>query len=227
MGAEALIRWNHPTRGFLFPDSFIQIAEGRGMVEKLGAWVLREACRQMQSWRIENDFKGCIAVNVSANQFMADGFIDDVIESLKWSGLPPEALELEITEHTILEHADKTLEKLQQIVEMDVSIAIDDFGVGYSSFNYLKQMPAKVLKIDASFVHGLPEDKDGAAIIEGIIQLGHNLNMTVVAEGVETLAQYQFLQQHQCDIVQGYLISKPLPVNAFRDQFINQSLTDS
>ena len=158
---------------------------------------------------------------------MAPTFVKQINDCLDWSGLEAEALELEITEHTILEHADETIAKLKQLDAMGITIAIDDFGVGFSSFNYLRRMPVQVLKIDASFVRDGPEDRASAAVVDGMIRLGHNLNLQVVAEWIENEAQYQFVQQKQCDAAQGYYISKPLTDRDFYDQFIHQPMAET
>lgn len=227
IGAEALIRWHHPTRGFLLPSAFIHVAEEAGLIDKIGLWVLRTACRQFHTWRTDKRFRGRVAVNVSARHFMAPKFVNQINDCLAWSGLEADALELEITEHTILEHADETIAKLKELDAMGITIAIDDFGVGFSSFNYLRQMPVQVLKIDASFVHDVPEDRASAAVVDGMIKLGHNLNLEVVAEGIENEAQYQFVQQQQCDAAQGYYISKPLTAQDFYDQFIHRPMAET
>jgi diguanylate cyclase (GGDEF)-like protein len=227
IGAEALIRWHHPTRGFLLPSAFIHVAEEAGLIDKIGLWVLRTACQQFYTWRTDKGFHGRVAVNVSARHFMAPKFVSQINDCLEWSGLEAEALELEITEHTILEHADETIAKLKQLDAMGITIAIDDFGVGFSSFNYLRRMPVQVLKIDASFVHDVPEDHASAAVVDGMIKLGHNLDLEVVAEGIENEAQYQFVQQKQCDAAQGYYISKPLTARDFYDQFIHEPVAET
>jgi len=227
VGAEALIRWHHPTRGFLLPSAFIHVAEEAGLIDKIGLWVLRTACQQFQTWRTDKRFHGRVAVNVSARHFMAQKFVSQINDCLEWSGLEAEALELEITEHTILEHADETIAKLKELDAMGITIAIDDFGVGFSSFNYLRRMPVQVLKIDACFVRDIPEDRASAAVVDGMIKLGHNLNLEVVAEGIENKAQYQFVRQQQCDAAQGYYISKPLTAQDFYAQFIHQPMAET
>lgn len=220
VGAEALLRWNHPTRGFLLPGVFIQIADEIGMLDQIGGWVIDTACGQFDEWLKLKRFDAGIAINVSSRQLMSSGFVNNIKLYLELSGLNPEFLEIEIIENTILEHADETIEKLKQLSSLGVRIAIDDFGVGYSSFSYLKQFPVNVLKIDRSFILDLTEDKSGAAIVDGMIKLAHNLNLQVVAEGVEDKAQSDFLREHGCDLVQGYFISKPLPPEQFFNQYV-------
>lgn len=215
MGAEALIRWQHPKRGFLLPDSFIPIADEIGMLSDIGGWVLNTACLQCQRWLAKKQFDVGIAVNVSARQLMAASFIDNIKHSLELTGLNPKYLELEITENTVLEHGNETIEKLKQLSAMGVRIALDDFGVGYSSFSYLKRLPVNVVKLDRSFVKDVPEDTSGAAIIDGMIKLAHNLHLEVVAEGVESKSQYEFLRDHGCDVLQGHYIGKAVPQERF------------
>lgn len=211
VGAEALVRWQHPKRGFLLPGIFIPIAEDAGLIGQIGGWAMRTACEQFKNWQVEHGYFGRVAVNVSVREFMATNFVDGVKNCLELTGLDPQYLEIEITENTVLEHADETIEKLNRLGDMGVKVAIDDFGVGYSSFNYLKRLQVQVLKIDRSFIRDVPEDKSGSAVIDGMIQLAHKLELEVVAEGVETKDQYEFLRRHECDIIQGYLISKPIP----------------
>lgn len=225
VGAEALVRWQHPKRGFLLPNCFIPIAEEAGLISQIGHWTMRMACQQFKIWQDENGFMGHVAVNVSAREFMGATFVDDVKACLEITGLEPQYLELEIIENLVLEHGEETVARLNQLSAMGVTVAIDDFGVGYSSFSYLKRLPVQVLKIDRSFVRDVPEDKPGSAVIDGMIQLAHKLKLSVVAEGVENQAQYEFLRLHDCDIVQGYFISKPVPSVDFYDKFVSQNHT--
>ncbi|MGH8548904.1 MAG: putative bifunctional diguanylate cyclase/phosphodiesterase, partial [Methylococcales bacterium] len=220
VGAEALIRWKHPRRGFLPPNSFIPIAEETGLINEIGAWCMITACKQFKNWQDEKGFTGRIAVNVSVREFMSPSFVDNVRDCLRRSGLAGEYLEIEITENTVLECSNETLDKLNQLANMGVTVAIDDFGVGYSAFSYLKRLKVQVLKIDRSFVRDVPEDRSGAAVIDGMIQLAHKLNLQVVAEGVEFQSQYDFLKQHGCDLVQGYLIAKPMPSLEFYNSYV-------
>ncbi len=220
VGAEALVRWQHPKRGFLLPGIFIPIAEDAGLIGQIGGWAMRTACEQFKNWQVEYGYFGRVAVNVSVREFMATNFVDGVKNCLELTGLDAEYLELEITENTVLEHADETIEKLNRLGDMGVKVAIDDFGVGYSSFNYLKRLQVQVLKIDRSFIRDVPEDKSGSAVIDGMIQLAHKLDLEVVAEGVETKDQYEFLRRHDCDIIQGYLISKPIPPADFCHAYV-------
>ncbi len=220
VGAEALVRWKHPYRGFLLPNSFIPFAEETGMINEIGSWCMQTACKQFKSWQDDKGFQGRVAVNISVREFMSASFIEIVRDCLRRTGLSGECLEIEITENTVLEYDTETLDKLNQLANMGVTVAIDDFGVGYSAFSYLKRMKVQVLKIDRSFIRDVPEDRSGAAVIDGMIQLAHKLNLQVVAEGVEYPSQYDFLKQHDCDLVQGYLIGKPMPSLEFYNRYI-------
>ncbi|MCI0667517.1 MAG: EAL domain-containing protein [Methylococcaceae bacterium] len=220
VGAEALVRWKHPRRGFLPPNSFIPIAEETGLINEIGAWCMVTACKQFKSWQDEKGFTGRIAVNSSVREFMSPSFVENVRDCLRRSGLSGECLEIEITESAVLECGNDTVDKLNQLANMGVTIAIDDFGVGNSAFSYLKRLKVQVLKIDRSFIRDVPEDRSGAAVIDGMIQLAHKLNLQVVAEGVEYQSQYDFLKQHDCDLVQGYLIGKPMPSLEFYNSYV-------
>ncbi len=218
LGAEVLLRWQHPRRGFLLPNAFIPIADEIGVLDNIGGWVINSACGQFRDWLKFIRFEAGIAVNISVRQLMAPRFVDNVKHWLEMAELDPEYLELEITESTILKNIEETIKKLKQLRSMGVKIAIDDFGVGYSSFGYLRQLPVNILKIDRSFVHDMVDHSSSAAIIDGMIKLGHNLNLTIVAEGVENDAQRCFLKELGCDILQGNFISEPVPPDNFFSQ---------
>jgi len=209
VGMEALIRWQHPTLGLVAPSKFIPVAEDTGMIVAIGEWVMLEACQEAQRWQREGLTDVPVAVNLSAHQFRA-GVKDCVSRALALSGLPPQRLELEVTESLVMGEADQVIASLRELKEMGLILSIDDFGTGYSSLSYLKRFPIDRLKIDRSFVCDIASNQDDAAITTAIIHLGHNLRLEVVAEGVETPEQWQFLRQHGCDHVQGYWISKPL-----------------
>jgi diguanylate cyclase (GGDEF)-like protein len=208
---EALMRWRHPTRGMVPPVEFIPVAEETGLINPLGEWILRTACSQIQSWIAAGLPTLRVAVNISVKQLLQKEFPEMVERALIDTGLSPELLELEITESTLMEHAQDTLQVLHQLRNLGVRLTIDDFGTGYSSLSYLKRFPVEIIKIDQSFVRDLPDDADDAAIVTGIIALAHSLRLEVVAEGVETEAQLRFLRDKSCDILQGYHLSKPLP----------------
>jgi diguanylate cyclase (GGDEF)-like protein len=215
VGMEALVRWNHATRGMVAPLDFIPLAEETGLINPLGEWVLRTACAQLQAWIAEGLPPMRVAVNLSVRQLLQKNFADTVEAALKDTGLAPHLLELEITESTLMEHAQDTLQALHRLRALGVRLSIDDFGTGYSSLSYLKRFPVDIIKIDRSFVHDVPHDADDAAIIAGIIALAHSLRLEVVAEGVETAAQLAFLREQRCDMLQGWYLSKAVPAAEF------------
>jgi len=213
-GLEALIRWQHPTLGLVPPDKFIRIAENSGLIIPIGEWVLRTACAQARKWQDEGLPALPIAVNVSAVQFRQEDFCELIRNVLREVGLGPQYLELELTESLLLSSADVTLSVLRELRAMGLTLAIDDFGTGYSSLSYLKQFPISKLKIDRSFVRDVAVSPDDAAIATAIISMAKSLNLRVIAEGVENEAQMSFLRARQCDEIQGYYFSKPLPADA-------------
>ncbi|HEX4310075.1 MAG TPA: EAL domain-containing protein [Acidobacteriaceae bacterium] len=215
IGAEALIRWRHPSRGLVPPGDFIPLAEKTGLIFPIGHWVLDEACRQMRAWRDAGHTEWAISVNLSALQFNHSGLIQMVRDVLNRYSLDPRYLTLEITESTAMHDADASLAILQQLHEMGVRISIDDFGTGYSSLLYLKRLPASELKIDRGFVRDLTHDAEDAAIIAAIVALGRTLNLKIVAEGVETLEQQEFLTRLGCSSLQGFLLGRPMPAEQF------------
>lgn len=210
-GAEALIRWNNPDIGLLNPNQFIPQAEELGLIMHIGKWALYEACRAAKSWQDQGYAPISVAVNLSPQQFFNPDLVSLIESVIKETHLSPHLLELEITENTIIGDLDLTLEKLNSIKKMGINICIDDFGTGYTSINFLKKFPIDVLKIDQSFVKGIPDNQNDNAITSAMIALGHNLGIQVVAEGVETMDQLDFLTEHQCDLIQGYYFSRPLP----------------
>jgi diguanylate cyclase (GGDEF)-like protein len=213
-GVEALLRWHHKTKGMIPPNYFIPIIEDTGLIIPIGEWVLRQACSDMAKWQKNNIGVNRIAINVSARQFKQHGFIDLVKEVIEESSIKPNQLELELTESILIDNLDHTLDILTRLRAMGVRMAIDDFGTGYSSLNYLKQFPVDTLKIDQSFIQNLPDNNDDAQITRTIISMAHNLGLGVIAEGVETKEQLEFLQQVQCEEIQGYYFSKPIPAKA-------------
>jgi diguanylate cyclase (GGDEF)-like protein/PAS domain S-box-containing protein len=210
-GVEALVRWQHPTRGLLPPGDFIALAEESGLIVPIGRWVLDAACRQLRAWSDAGLEAPRCAVNLSARQFGSESLLDDVRDSLQHSELAADMLEVEITESLLMANPERANLTLNELHALGVHIAIDDFGTGYSSLAYLKRMPAHTVKLDRSFVSGLPADRDDAAITQAVIALSHSLSMQVVAEGVETDAQLDFLRRVGCDQAQGYLIGRPMP----------------
>ncbi|WP_248802950.1 putative bifunctional diguanylate cyclase/phosphodiesterase [Pseudomonas sp. MWU13-2100] len=215
VGAEALLRWEHPEEGLLLPDKFITLAEKTGLIIPIGDWVLDEACRQMRLWYEQGYQHWRIAVNLSALQFCHVGLVDSVASALARHQLPANSLTLEITETTAMNDADASMEVLQKLSDMGVDLSIDDFGTGYSSLMYLKRLPANELKIDRGFVRDLEHDTDDAAIVSAIVALGQALGLRIVAEGVETDVQQHFLTRLGCDSLQGYLLGHPLPAEKF------------
>jgi diguanylate cyclase (GGDEF)-like protein len=211
VGMEALVRWKHATRGMVAPAEFIALAEETGLINPLGEWVLRTACAQLQEWIVQGMPPLRVAVNVSVRQLLQKNFAETVEAALRDSGLAPHLLELEITESTLMEQAQDTLQALHRVRQLGVRLSIDDFGTGYSSLSYLKRFPVDIIKIDRSFVRDVPHGADDAAIIAGIIALAHSLRLEVVAEGVETEAQLDFLRGQQCDLLQGYYLSPAVP----------------
>ncbi|MCO7567048.1 EAL domain-containing protein [Pseudomonas sp. S 311-6] len=223
-GAEALLRWRHPRRGLVPPGDFIPVIEELGLVVDVGDWVLREASRQLKAWHKARVRVPKVSVNISARQF-SDGQLGTRIATiLEETGLPPACLELELTESILMREVNEAMQILDSLKKLGLSIAVDDFGTGYSSLNYLKQFPIDVLKIDRTFVDGLPEGEQDAQIARAIIAMAHSLNLAVIAEGVETHEQLEFLREHDCDEVQGYLFGRPMPAHQFEAQFSNETL---
>jgi EAL domain-containing protein (putative c-di-GMP-specific phosphodiesterase class I) len=210
-GGEALLRWNNPQLGSVSPGRFIPLAEETGLIVPIGEWVLREACSQMRDWENAGLPPITVAVNVSARQVQQCDLGELISNLLKETGLQPQRLELELTESAIMADLQRAKAMLREVDELGVRLAIDDFGIGYSSLSQLRCFPLDALKIDKSFVKDLPEHEDASAITLAIIAMAHSLGTRVVAEGVETEAQFVFLKEHGCDEVQGYLFSPPVP----------------
>jgi diguanylate cyclase (GGDEF)-like protein len=217
VGAEALVRWLHPERGMIAPHRFIPIAEETGLIMQIGEFVLREACRQARSWLDQGLDPGVVSVNLSARQFRQEGLVRLVAGVLEETGLDPKHLEMELTESMVMDNIAAAIATLRGLKSLGLSLSVDDFGTGYSSLAYLRNLPIDKLKIDRSFVRdiGNARDADGGVLAQAIISLGHALHLRVVAEGVETLAQAQFLKRHKCDEVQGFFYGKPLEATAF------------
>ena len=207
---EALIRWKHPTLGMISPIKFIGLAERTGLIVLTGDWVLHEACRQNKAWQDASLPPIAVSVNVSARQFMERRFLSRIVDALKESGLEARYLELELTESLIMQDVKLAVATMEELRGLGVKLSIDDFGTGYSSLSALKTFPVERLKIDRSFVDGLPTDENDKAVASAVISLGHKLKMRVIAEGVETEAQAAFLRENNCDEMQGYLFSRPV-----------------
>jgi len=214
VGLEALVRWKHPERGLLFPGQFIAVAEESGLIAEMGVWTLREACRQQALWKARGLQVGTMAVNVSALEFRDHRLLDSLQAALQESGVSPGELEVEITESVLMAETDTSLRIIARLHELGVGIAIDDFGTGYSSLSYLKRLRPTQLKIDRSFVRDADTDSDSRAIVTGVISLAKALGLNMVAEGVETEQQRQFLRDAGCHTLQGFLIARPLAVDA-------------
>lgn len=210
-GVEALIRWNSSNLGFVSPAEFIPVAENNGLIVPIGEWVLHTACCEAKRWWLETGVPVNVAVNLSARQFKDADIAKVVLQALDQSGLPAGMLELELTESMLMQDSKRALRTLEALKEIGVSIAVDDFGTGYSSLNYLKSFPIDYLKVDRSFVIDIPNDSNDAAIVRAIISMAHSLGLTVIAEGVESSEQLDFLLAQGCDEIQGYYFSKPLP----------------
>ena len=211
VGVEALIRWRHPERGIISPTEFIPLAEETGLIVPIGEWVLRTACNQAKAWQNDGGRAIRMAVNLSAKQFKDENLMQIVLSALADTGLDARLLELELTEGTLMDDARATMVTLEQLRGIGVYLSIDDFGTGYSSMNYLKRFDVRALKIDKSFIAGLPQDTENAAITRAIIAMAHGLKMVVVAEGVETDEQLVMLEEYGCDMAQGYFLGHPSP----------------
>jgi diguanylate cyclase (GGDEF)-like protein len=212
VSVEALLRWRHPQLGLLSPAHFISVAEISGLIVPIGEWVLKTACKQLRAWQKKTHPDLLMSVNLSARQFQAPDLLAQVRVAIENSGIAPGTLQLEITESNAMQNADNTIYTLRELKELGVKIAMDDFGTGYSSLNYLKRFPIDTLKLDQSFVRDICSDASDAAIVSAVITLSHSLNLTVVAEGVETAEQLAFLVQERCDLIQGFYFSHPRSV---------------
>jgi EAL domain-containing protein (putative c-di-GMP-specific phosphodiesterase class I) len=214
-GVEALVRWQHKKRGMIPPVDFIPIAEENGLIVPIGEWVLLTACSQHLAWQQKGVGHFRVAVNLSSYQFRQKTLVETVSNAMKHYGLEAGCIELELTESMVMQNAQEAVTTMGKLKDMGIALTMDDFGTGYSSLSYLKRFPLDSLKIDASFVRDITTDPNDAAITRTIIAMAHNLNLTVVAEGVETEEQLEFLRENGCDTVQGYLMSRPLPAEAF------------
>lgn len=216
IGAEALLRWHHPKRGLVSPAAFIPLAEETGLIEPIGEWVLREACTQVKAWQTASSFPLQVSVNLSACQFQQKGLAQKVGHILAATQLEPEFLNLELTESLFIHDTVSVLERIDELKMLGLELAIDDFGIGYSSLAYLQRFPFDIVKIDRCFIRNITQNPDKVALTKAIIEIGHSLNLKVIAEGVETEEEIEFLRQNQCDIAQGYLFSRPVPAEDFQ-----------
>ena len=217
VGVEALIRWIHSEKGFISPIEFIQVAEDKGLIVSLGKWVLKEACSQLKKWQQQGFPHLRVSVNIATKQFQHPYFITDLTQILTETSVSPHSIDLEITENSLLDHTEDTINTLTSIQNLGSGIAIDDFGTGYSSLSYLKNFPISTLKIDQTFVNELPKNRGDRAIVSSIINLAHNLGLNVIAEGVEDEAALNYLKEENCDQMQGYYFSRPVPAADLRE----------
>ncbi|TQR21258.1 putative bifunctional diguanylate cyclase/phosphodiesterase [Psychrobacillus vulpis] len=219
IGAEALIRWNHPKWGIISPNEFIPLAESTGLINEIGKWVKHTACTQIKAWHEAKLPMIPISINLSATRFLERDLITNIVQTLKETNLEAQYLEIEITESSLLENEEVVFSILDDLRNLGIKIALDDFGTGYSSLSYLNRFKGKIdiLKIDRSFINDLSNshEEDSNFIVNMIIQLSHQLKMSVIAEGVETIEQLNLLQKYNCNTIQGYLFSKPLPATEF------------
>jgi EAL domain-containing protein (putative c-di-GMP-specific phosphodiesterase class I) len=210
IGVEALIRWNHPERGLVSPIEFIEFAEQRGLIVQIGDWVIKEACRQLRSWMDQGIVDCKIAVNLSSVQLIQSDIVHQIINYLDEYKVPPRLFEIEITETILMKNVSMAIDSLERLHARGISIAIDDFGTGYSSLSYLKTLPIDSLKIDRAFVQDICTDDNDQKIVQTLISMAHSMGMKVVAEGVETRAQFDLLSEYKVDDIQGNLLSKPV-----------------
>ncbi|MDD2776544.1 MAG: EAL domain-containing protein [Gallionella sp.] len=222
LGAEALLRWQHPQRGLIAPDEFIPVLEETELIIPIGLWVLRTACLQLKHWQghaLTDDL--VIAVNISAKQFRKAEFVMQMQLLLRETGARAQRIKLELTESMVLEDVDEAIAKMHELKALGIRFSMDDFGTGYSSLQYLKLLPLDQIKIDKSFVRDITTDPNDAAIVQAIIAITKALELDVIAEGVETQAQEDFLNQHGCHHFQGYLFGKAMPLNEFEDKLLH------
>ncbi len=218
LGMEALLRWNHPEKGMIRPDKFISVAEETGLIIPIGKWVTRQACRMSKQLIAVGHRPLQMAINLSPKQFSDPDLVGEITNILQEEQLDPALLELELTESLLLEATGDTRQQLSRLKSLGLTLAMDDFGTGYSSLSYLKKFPIDVIKIDRSFIKDIPQNQDDMEITSAVIAMAHNLKLKVVAEGVETRDQLNFLRRHQCDIGQGYLFDKPIAGRDLLDQ---------
>ena len=220
VGLEALLRWTNLELGEISPVKFIPIAEVSGDIIPIGKWVIKEVCIQNKKW-LNKGFMNTVAVNVSPIQFMDENFYENIEEVISETGLPPELLEIEITENVLITCYEKNIKIINKLREIGIKVSLDDFGTGYSSLSYLRVLPINNLKIDKSFMDDLFENHRSKEIIDGIVQLAHKINLKVIAEGVETKEQLEFLKSIDCDVIQGYYFSKPKISDDIERDYIN------
>ncbi|MCC5651762.1 EAL domain-containing response regulator [Nostoc sp. XA013] len=217
VAAESLLRWQSPELGLIYPTEFISLAESTGLIVPIGKWVLKNVCKQIKGWRDAGIYSLTVAVNLSVIEFNQPDFIHNIVNFIAMNNLEPNDLELELTESMIMQDVNSAIATMSKLQSLGINIAIDDFGTGYSSLIYLKNLPINTLKIDRYFIHNVANDLQKSAITQALIQMAHNLNLDVIAEGVETESELAFLRQHNCNSMQGFLFSRPLPAAEFEN----------
>ncbi|MBD2725467.1 EAL domain-containing response regulator [Nostoc sp. FACHB-892] len=217
VAAESLLRWQSPELGLIYPTEFISLAESTGLIVPIGKWVLKNVCKQIKGWRDAGIYSLTVAVNLSVIEFNQPDFIHNIVNFIAMNNLEPDDLELELTESMIMQDVNSAIATMSKLQSLGINIAIDDFGTGYSSLIYLKNLPINTLKIDRYFIHNVANDSQKSAITQALIQMAHNLNLDVIAEGVETESELAFLRQHNCNSMQGFLFSRPLPAAEFEN----------
>ncbi len=217
VAAESLLRWKSPEVGLIYPTEFISLAESTGLIVPIGKWVLKNVCKQIKGWRDAGIYSLTVAVNLSVIEFNQPDFIHNIVNFIAMNNLEPDDLELELTESMIMQDVNSAIATMSKLQSLGINIAIDDFGTGYSSLIYLKNLPINTLKIDRYFIHNVANDSQKSAITQALIQMAHNLNLDVIAEGVETESELAFLRQHNCNSMQGFLFSRPLPAAEFEN----------
>ncbi|MEH2457956.1 EAL domain-containing response regulator [Nostoc sp.] len=219
VAAESLLRWKSTEMGMIYPTEFIPLAESTGLIVPLGKWVLKRVCQQMKTWRDNGIYSMIVAINLSGMEFNQPDLIQKIVNLIAMNDLEPHYLELELTESMIMQDINSAIATMNKLQSLGIKIAIDDFGSGYSSLIYLKNLPINTLKIDRYFIHNVANDPQKSAITKALIEMAHNLNLDVVAEGVETEAELAFLRQQNCNSIQGFLFSRPLPAAEFENFF--------
>ena len=223
VGTEALLRWNHPQKGLLTPDQFIDIAEKNSLIFDLGKWIIEQACADRARWNQLGKDELVLTINVSGRQFLEENFVEHLTETLEKNEIRSHQIGLEITERVLVEEINIVQDVFKQLKRMNIKLCLDDFGTGYSSLSYLKRFPIDTIKIDSSFINDIPYNEDACNLVKAILAIGNSLKMNIVAEGVENKAQFQALQNWGCDVIQGYYFQKPMPENEFLSYLMNNS----
>jgi EAL domain-containing protein (putative c-di-GMP-specific phosphodiesterase class I) len=218
---EALIRWKHPQKGMLYPDQFIDLAEQAGTIVNIDQWVIETACKQLKLWKDKKKTPVVLSINISAKTFETNCFIPDLVEIINKYGVEPSLLQLEITERMLIKNVEESINKLNELRKMGIHVAIDDFGIGYSSLSYIVRLPIDSIKIDKSFVQNIHTSKEAKTIVSTIINLCKALKLRVIAEGIESRLELDYLKSNQCDIGQGYYFSKPVSISEIEEKHLD------